>query len=175
MEQPDKRLPASPLVQALQCGALVLGAATGPRWRSLLAVPESVAQARRFAEGVLAEVAESDVDHVDDVVLVVSELITNAVREVVRANRVQAGARPVHLGIAARPRWTHISAVDTAPALPKETGHGPLPISGRGIPIIRALAALTWVECGRSSKTIHAVVARTGVELTPDEEQAFRL
>jgi anti-sigma regulatory factor (Ser/Thr protein kinase) len=144
------------------------------RWRSLPAVPESVAQARRFTEGVLAEVAATDADHLDDVVLVVSELITNAVREVARMKRAQDDGRPVHLGLAVRPRWTHISAVDTAPDLPRETGHGPLPISGRGIPIIRHLAAMTWVERADEHKTIHVVVARTGVELTPEEGKSLK-
>jgi hypothetical protein len=64
-------------------------------------------------------------------------------------------------------------AVDSAPDLPRETMRGPLPISGRGIPIIRYLAAMTWVERARKSKTIHVVVARTGVELTPEERQAL--
>ncbi|GLY90869.1 ATP-binding protein [Actinoallomurus iriomotensis] len=138
------------------------------------AAPESVTQARRFAEGVLAEVAELDADHVDDVVLVVSELITNAVREVARLNRAQDDGRPVHLGLAVRPRWTHISAVDTAPDLPRETGHGPLPTSGRGIPIIRHLAAMTWVERADEHKTVHVVVTRTGVELTPEERESLK-
>lgn len=173
MEQPREGLPTSLLAQALESGRLVLGTETGPRWRSLLAVPESVAQARRFTEGVLSEVGETDADHVGDVVLVVSELVTNAVREVARLNRAQAGVRPVHLGVAVRPRWTHVSAVDTAPDLPRETERGPLPVSGRGIPIIRHLAAMTWVERARKSKTIHVVVARTGVELTPEERHAL--
>jgi hypothetical protein len=139
----------------------------------LPAAPESVAQARRFAEGVLAKVAETDAGHVDDVVLVVSELITNAARAVARQSRVQDDDRPIHLGVAVRPRWTHISAVDTAPDLPRETGHGPLPISGRGIPIIRHLATMTWVERADEQKTIHVVVARSGVELAPEEKKSL--
>jgi anti-sigma regulatory factor (Ser/Thr protein kinase) len=173
MERSGEGLPTSLLAQALESGRLVLGAEAGPRWRSLLAVPESVSQARRFTEGVLAEVAEVDAEHVDDVVLVVSELITNGVREVARHNRAVDGARPVHLGVAVRPRWTHILAVDSAPDLPREAMRGPLPISGRGIPIIRHLAAVTWVEVARRSKTVHAVVTRTGVELTPQEREAL--
>lgn len=55
---------------------------TGPRWLSLPGAPESVGGARRFAIEVLGEVVQHDPDHVDDVVLVVSELVTNAIREV---------------------------------------------------------------------------------------------
>jgi anti-sigma regulatory factor (Ser/Thr protein kinase) len=145
------------------------GPANGTQWRSLPAAPESVPRARRFAEGVLADVAETDADHVDDVVLVVSELITNAAREVAKL----AAGKPVRLGIDVRPRWTHLYAIDTAPALPKETHKGPLARSGRGIPIIKSLAAMTWVEQAEQSKTVHVVVARTDVELTPQECRAL--
>jgi hypothetical protein len=139
----------------------------------LPAAPESVSLARRFAKSALAEVAETDADHVDDVVLVVSELITNAVREVAELGAPQGNTRPVQLGIAVHPRWTHLHAVDTATALPKETHRGPLAGSGRGIPIIKNLAAMTWVEQAEQSKTIHVVVTRTGVQLTLQDRQAL--
>jgi hypothetical protein len=168
--EPRKSLSTSSLTRALELG--VLGAEAGMRWRSLPAVPESVSQARRFTEGVLGEVAATDGDHVDDVVLVVSELITNAVREVSRLGPAK-DARPVRLGVDVQPRWTHLHAADTAPALPRETHRGPLAGSGRGIPIIKNLAASTWVEQSGQSKTIHVVVTRSGVELTAAERQAL--
>jgi anti-sigma regulatory factor (Ser/Thr protein kinase) len=171
MTELRKTLTTSLLAHALETG--VLGAATGPRWQSLRAVPASVPQARRFTESVLTEIAETDADHVDEVVLVVSELITNAVREVAKLGPPRSDARPVRLGIVAHPRWTHLYAIDTAPTLPKEARKGPLEGSGRGIPIIKNLAAMTWVEQGEQSKTIHVVVTRTGVELTPAEKRAF--
>jgi hypothetical protein len=171
IEEPRKALAL--LAQALKTGRLVLGPPSGPRWRSLPATAESVAQARRFTEGTLARVAETDAGHVDDVVLVVSELITNAVREVAKLNPVQGDARPVHLGIAVHPRWTHLFAVDTVPALPRETHRGPFAGSGRGIPIIKTLAAMVWVEQATQGKTIHVVMTRTGVELTAQDKQAL--
>lgn len=173
IEEPRKGLTTSLLAQALRTGRLVLGPPTGPRWRSFPATPKSVSRARRFTEKVLGEVAETDADHVDEVVLVVSELITNAVREVAKLDPVQGDARPVHLGVAVHPRWTHLYAVDTAPALPKDTPTGPLAGSGRGIPIIRNLAAMAWVEQAGHNKTIHVVVTRTDVELTPQEKQTL--
>jgi anti-sigma regulatory factor (Ser/Thr protein kinase) len=172
-DEPRKTLTASLLAQALETGQLIIGSTQGPRWRSFLAAPESVAQARRFTESALAEVTETDPDHVEDVVLIVSELVTNAVREVARLDLAQDGARPVHLGVGADPRWTHLYAVDPAPALPKESHEGPLAGSGRGIPIIKSLAAMTWVELSRASKTIHVVVTRTGVQLTPEDRQSL--
>jgi hypothetical protein len=173
MDEPSKTATAPLIEQALETGQLILSPEQGPRWRSFPAAPESVAQARRFTESTLAEVIKTDVDHVDDVVLVVSELVTNAVREVAKLDLGQDGARPVHLGVDVHGRWTHLYAVDPAPALPKEAHKGPLAGSGRGIPIIKSLAALTWVELGQASKTIHVVVTRSGVELTAADRQAF--
>jgi hypothetical protein len=152
---------------------LAPGALTGPRWTSLPAAPESVRQARRFAASVLAGVTEADADHVDDVVLVVSELITNAVREVAKMDPARGGEMSVHLGVAVHHWWTHLYAVDTAPALPKETQNDPLAGSGRGIPIIKSLAAMTWVEHGEGTKTIHVILTRTGVEVTHRDGQAL--
>jgi hypothetical protein len=138
------------------------------RWMALPAAPESVRRARRFALDVLGEVAETDQGHVDDVVLVVSELVTNAVREVARI-----AGKSVSLGIAAGARWTHVYAVDSVPTLPEHTDRGLLAGSGRGIPIINSLAAMTWVDQDEQDKTIHVVLTRTGVTLTPQERQAL--
>jgi anti-sigma regulatory factor (Ser/Thr protein kinase) len=172
-EKPGKTLITSVLRQALKTGRLVLGPSTGPRWRSLPAAPESVSRARRFAASVLAEVAESDADHVDEVILVVSELITNSTREVAKLDPGRGGGKPVHLGVGVHPRWTRLYAVDTAPALPRETDHGPLAESGRGIPMMRNLAAMWWVEQRANDKTIHVVITRTGAALTRQDRQAL--
>lgn len=95
-------------------------------------------------------------------VLVVSELMTNAVREVARTT-----GESVRLGVAAGPRWTHLYAVDSAPTLPERADRGLLAGSGRGIPIITSLAAMTWIDQGEHDKTVHVVLTRTGVTLTP--------
>jgi anti-sigma regulatory factor (Ser/Thr protein kinase) len=113
--------------------------------------------------------AEAETDHLDDVVLVVSELITNAVREVAKLG--PSGDRSVRLGVDVQPRWTHLYAVDTAPALPKETHKGPLAGSGRGIPIINSLAAMTWIDQDGEGKTIHVVLSRTDFDLTPHDRK----
>jgi hypothetical protein len=139
-------------------------------------VPESVRLARRFVGSVLAEVAESDADHVDDVVLVASELVTNsvnAVREAATPDEAQTEGTSVHLGIAVAPHWTHLYAVDTSPALPRAIDGEPLAGSGRGIPIINNLAAMTWIELGENDKTVHVIVTRTDVELTPEDRQTL--
>lgn len=175
-ERPRGAFTTSILAQALESGRLVLGPASGPRWRSWPAVPESVRLARRFVGSVLAEVAESDADHVGDVVLVASELVTNsvnAVREETEPDTAKAQAARVHLGIAVASGWTHLYAVDTSPALPRKVVGDPLARSGRGIPIINNLAAMTWIELNQNGKTIHVIVTRTGVELTSEDRQAL--
>lgn len=173
IEQPLS--PPNPsLAQALESGRLVAGPATSPRWVSLPPGPKSVGRARRFAVSQLADVVEADAEHVDDVVLVVSELITNAVREVAKLSPSHRD-KPVRLGIVVGSRWTYLLSVDSAPALPKEMHSAPLAGSGRGIPIIRSLAARTWVEQGANDKTIHVVMTRTGMRLTPEEIQALGL
>lgn len=144
-------------------------AGQGMRWLSLPTAPESVRQARRFTMNVLEEVAETDPEHVDDVVLVVSELITNSVREVARI-----AGESVRLGVATGPRWTRLYAVDDAPTLPEHTDRGLLAGSGRGIPIINSLAAMTWIDQGERDKAIHVVLTRTGVTLTPQERQVLQ-
>ena len=146
------------------------GVPTDPRWSSLPVAPESVGRARRFAMDALSAVAETDPVHVDDVVLVVSELITNAIRAVAELDPEGS----IHLGIAVLPGWTHVYAVDAAPALPEQTEGGLLAASGRGIPIIRSLAAMTWIDQREHDKTIHAVLTRTGIDLTPQERQALQ-
>jgi len=142
-----------------------------PRWLPLPVVPESVRRARRFAAEVLREVAETDPGHVDDVILVVSELVTNAIHAVTAFGpELEASVR---LGIATGPGWTHLYAVDTVPTLPQETRPDLLAGSGRGIPIITSLAALVWVEQSDRDKTIHVVLSRTGIDLTSQERQAL--
>lgn len=140
----------------------------GTRWLVLPVAPESVRQARRFILDVLEE-ADADQGHVDDVVLVVSELITNAVREVARI-----AGKSVRLGVVAGLRWTHLYAVDSAPTMPDHTDRGLLAGSGRGIPIITALAAMTWIERHEQNKIVHVVLTRTGMTLTPDERRILR-
>jgi hypothetical protein len=98
-----------------------------------------------------------------------SELITNSVREVARI-----AGELVRLGVAAGPRWTHLYAIDNAPSLPKQTDHGLLAGSGRGMPIINNLAAMTWIDQDEQDKTIHAVLTRIGVTLTPQERQTLQ-
>jgi anti-sigma regulatory factor (Ser/Thr protein kinase) len=112
-------------------------------------------------------VAKTDRDHVDDVVLAASELVTNAIRHAV-------GEGPLWIGLAVRPRWTHLYVIDPDPAVPAPAPirDDDLALSGRGVPIVDQLGLL-WFVPGYRVKTAHAVIMRAGEKLTDDERDAL--
>jgi anti-sigma regulatory factor (Ser/Thr protein kinase) len=150
-------------------GRLVLGAFKGPVWQPLPGEPANpVNVARRYAAGLLAEVARVDADHVDDVVLVVSELVTNAIRHAVGDGRLS-------VRLIARPRWTHLYITDPDPTVPAPApmeDDDDLSLSGRGMPIVCELGLL-WFVVEEYGKTAHVVITRTGEKLTDDERAAL--
>jgi anti-sigma regulatory factor (Ser/Thr protein kinase) len=145
------------------------GNAESPRlsWLEIPVLPESVRRARRFVAKVLGDLGSSDAGHVDDVVLVVSELVTNAVREVARLDPEAL----VRLGVEAAPGWTRVCVVDSAPALPEPADRGVLAASGRGLSIVAGLAAMTWVDRRPRDKIVHAVVSRAGADLSVADQR----
>lgn len=163
-------LPQSQLTEAINAGHFVIGSTNGVTWRELSADPRSVKAARDIAISTLALVPATDQDHVDDVVVVVSELVTNAVTH-------PTVPGPVHLGISPQERWTHVMVQDPDPkfsAADKDDGEDDeTPQSGRGWPIVRKLSITAGFVAGRHNKTAHAIVLRSGLRLTDltDEER----
>lgn len=92
---------------------------------------------------------------VDAVVLVVSELVTNAVRH---------GLPPVRLVLSRRERGLRVEVHDQAPDAPPFVGAArELDESGRGMGIVRALATDTGVEqTPGGGKAVYAVFDRPG-------------
>ncbi|MEV5752616.1 ATP-binding protein [Actinoallomurus sp. NPDC052308] len=149
-------------------------------WIALRAHSASVGIARRFTIDV---VSDGDVcsDHVYNVAVVVSELVTNGLRAA--ADLVAEGLadqwrhhdRPVRLGVKVTRRWTQVSVVDPDPRpLRPVDPDNSLAEGGRGLHIVDVLSASCWVVYGREGKTIHAVLAAPGVELTPAERAALQ-
>lgn len=148
-------------------GQLVLGAFEDPIWQPLAETANPVNAARRYVAGLLAEVAEIDCAHVDDVILAASELVTNAIRHAV-------GGGPLSVRLVIRPRWTHLYVADPDPTVPEPApiDADDLSLSGRGVPIVRELGLL-WFVAQEYGKTAHSVIMRTGEKLTDDERDAL--
>ena len=168
MPETRTRLDASAVSRRARSGRLVLGTFKDPLWEpSPAETANPVNAARRYVASVLADVARVDGDHVDDVVLAVSELVTNAIR-----HAVGHGQLSVHLVV--RPRWTHLYVTDPDPTVPEPVplGGDGLSLSGRGLPIVRELGLL-WFVAEEYGKTAHVVMRRTGEKLTGAERDAL--
>lgn len=135
-------------------------------WRPFAIAPESVKVAREFTTWFLAEEVRLGGEHAADVVLVVSELVTNAIRY--GGN----GRKNISLELGIWSKWTLITVDDRDPTVhepaPASTGDD-LRESGRGLQIVEALAARWWWTPRQISKTCNAVVLRTGVTLTDED------
>ena len=109
----------------------------------LPADPSAPALARAF---VTTEVDRHFEQHVDDLVLIVSELVTNAVR---------AGSRQIELVISADEHGLELSIVDDAAGFPIPRPVTPDSLGGRGLHIVEALAD-SWhagpLEDGRGKR-----------------------
>ncbi|GCD40024.1 ATP-binding protein [Streptomyces chrestomyceticus JCM 4735] len=118
--------------------------------------PEAAAVARDVAGDFLKGLGPPpDRDASDAVVLIVSELVTNAVRHTL--------TRTCTLSLAAAPGTVTVAVSDASPRPPCERnpdvrGEG----GGFGWPMVRRLAVSTSVETSAQGKTVTAVVAREG-------------
>ncbi|GAA3715775.1 ATP-binding protein [Streptomyces tremellae] len=123
--------------------------AEGSRW--LDARPAGAAEARDLTAAYLAEQGPRVPQPVrDDVLLVVSELVTNALRHA-------GGARG--LRVALRPAGVEVTVQDGSTRRPVERGHGRnwLP-GGYGWPMVCRLAEVAVVPLGSDGKLVRATV-----------------
>lgn len=148
---------------------------SGPSWLALRVQPDSVVAGRRFVATRIEEYA-TDLDHAHSIVLITSELVTNAYKAAEGlvadglANPWTIYDKPIRLGISATARWAHLRVTDPDPRplrFPSE--NDPLAEAGRGLLITEALSAWRWITYTHEDKTLHAVVAAPGVELTAAE------
>lgn len=128
--------------------------------------------ARRFAAAIL--VGKAPAEHVADVELCVSELVTNAcaaARDYATLTRFEWSYldTPIHIGVLATARWTRLDVRDPDPVIPvppDPAGADLLGESGRGLKIVDALAAGHWYTARANYKITHALIALPGVRLT---------
>lgn len=76
----------------------------------------------------------------EDIAVVVSELLTNAVRHALPLPRGTGPRRPIRLGLLQPGRWLLCAVADPSEAVPVTQTPGSLAESGRGLHIIRALS-----------------------------------
>lgn len=108
---------------------------------------------------------------VEPALQVVSELVTNAVTHHPKDYKPQPGtAPPVILSIQIERRWILIAVRDPWPGMPIERDATAEDEDGRGLRIVRELAAARWTDIhGQGHKTVHALLLRPGAELSPGE------
>ncbi|MFL6056113.1 MAG: ATP-binding protein [Actinoallomurus sp.] len=130
----------------------------------------SVAIGRCFARDVVS--GHSDDDHAYTIALLVSELLTNALRAAAAVGEWEPQDRPVKLGVLSTERWVRLSVTDPDP---NPIDPGARPENGYGLGIVNTLAALPlWTTHAADSKTVHVAVAAPGITLTAAELQALR-
>ncbi|MCO5993238.1 ATP-binding protein [Actinoallomurus rhizosphaericola] len=136
-----------------------------PSWIALGVSRTSVAKARRFAAEVIRDHV-TDPDHADSIVLVVSELVTNARRAATEVRRWEPHDLPLRFGLLATDRYVHLYVTDPDP---RPFQPNPAPTNGWGLGIVDTYAAARWVTYTDTDKTVHVLITAPGVTLLPGE------
>ncbi len=119
----------------------------------LTAEPEAVPRARRFAAATIGEVVP---DLLDDALLVVSELVTNALLH---------GGSPVTLRLELNAGVMRIEVSDPVTDLPVRMQDGDQGMTGRGLRVVDALAAAWGVDLEPTGgKTVWAELSSNSTE-----------
>lgn len=121
---------------------------------SLRPDPDEVRRARLFCIGALGEVVDTERHEaiVDDVTMIASELVTNAIRAGAGAIRLQVETLPATAGVT---RF-RIAVADDAGGEVVPRTPGPLATNGRGLQIVAALADAWGVVPGARGKQVWA-------------------
>ncbi|MEW2633042.1 ATP-binding protein [Streptomyces sp. NPDC048389] len=128
--------------------------------------PRSAARARRFAADTLREWALRSLT--DDVELIVSELVGNAVRHAVGPAAPGTAEQPVRLTLLRYTRRLVCAVTDPSPAPPCLTEPGSDTTGGRGLLLVSALSdTWSWRPSPSRGKTVWA-----GVPLPPQHRPA---
>ncbi|MCO5994477.1 ATP-binding protein [Actinoallomurus rhizosphaericola] len=137
-----------------------------PAWCGLRARPGEVARARSFAS---SEVFGLPFDAYE-IGLITSELVTNAVNAARALGAWPDRMSPISIRMIATDRYVHLAVTDPdhRPLAGADRG-GRLAEYGRGLSIVDQLAAARWVTYDERSKTVHVLIAATGVILSPAE------
>lgn len=121
----------------------------------LVADVRAASAARAVTADFLADVRAAWDGDDDDVMVVVSELVTNA---------VQAGASTVGLDLRAVPGCVELRVDDDAPGWPEPGSPGPEAVRGRGLLIVEQLTHSWGVHRSPRGKTVVAAFSVTPVQ-----------
>ncbi len=124
----------------------------GQTERTFDADSRTPSQARGFAKAALPELIGGRVPQAlyDDVELIVSELITNAVR---------AGSPSIHLALSYERTRVVLRVSDRAVGWPHERSSAATDPGGRGLPLVSALSAAWGVRLVPGGKIVWAELA----------------
>jgi anti-sigma regulatory factor (Ser/Thr protein kinase) len=125
---------------------------TGPIEREFVADPRAPASARAFAKDALPDLLDSSVPGalVDDMELIISELVTNAVR---------AGSPTVIVSLSMERTRVVVRVRDEAVGWPQQRTSGSNDPGGRGLPLVAALSATWGVRLAETGKVVFAELA----------------
>ncbi len=125
---------------------------SGPIEREFFADPHTPAAARAFAKATLGSLLAPPVPEAlcDDVELVVSELVTNAIR---------AGSPVVGVAVGLERTRVVLRVRDEAVGWPAQRTPGSDDPGGRGLPVVSALSATWGVRLAETGKVVFAELA----------------
>ncbi|MEV5711447.1 ATP-binding protein [Actinoallomurus sp. NPDC052274] len=137
-----------------------------PSFLALRDRPDAIHRARAFVGAAIFGLPYA----ADEVELIAVELITNALRHAVRKLPIAEDLWPIGVQMTTTTRYLHLAVTDPDHR-PMYAGHeGGLETEhGRGLRIVDHLVAARWVTHAAHGKTVHVVVAASGVQLTPTE------
>ncbi len=119
--------------------------------------PGNAGQARRFVNLTFDQWALSAA--AADAQLIVSELVTNAVRHAVEPLRPDVGEYPLWLGLFRYPSHLMCAVSDPSPHAPRERLADASAVSGRGLQLISALSdSWSWEPTAPQGKTVWAAL-----------------
>ncbi|GLF96920.1 ATP-binding protein [Streptomyces yaizuensis] len=119
----------------------------------------NASQARRFTAHTLE--GWGLVRLVPDAALIVSELVTNAVRHALDPDAPDSGEYPVWLGFFLRPGLVVCAVTDPSCTPPRPRGADACALGGRGLALVAAVSeSWSWTLTPPRGKTVWAALAR---------------
>lgn len=121
------------------------------------AVPDetrAISEIRRAAHDHLVDEGLTEVDDLDAISVMVSELVTNAICH---------GAQPVSITVSAGPKIVRVEVRDGSTLLPRVLGLDPERVGGNGMRIVDVMSTSWGVDPASAGKSVWFEVTRQSV------------